>query len=112
MGRILVADDHDALRRGLARGLAEAGHEIEEASNGNAAINNQTGFLTDCAVSFWTADSGTYWNSIISDDPDALSICASNATSDWSDSPDGPFVEKGAVAEVMRRGNTTGDVHL
>src|SRR5256714_13207654 len=38
MGRILVADDHDALRRGLARGLTEAGHEVEEASNGNAAI--------------------------------------------------------------------------
>ncbi|MGC4084134.1 MAG: response regulator [Vicinamibacterales bacterium] len=38
MGRILVADDHDALRRGLARALAEAGHEVEEASNGNAAI--------------------------------------------------------------------------
>src|SRR5437667_159809 len=38
MGRILIADDHDALRRGLARGLIEAGHEVEEASNGNAAI--------------------------------------------------------------------------
>src|SRR6184192_2140260 len=38
MGRILVADDHDALRRGLARRLAEAGHEVEEASNGNMAI--------------------------------------------------------------------------
>jgi DNA-binding NtrC family response regulator len=38
MGRILIADDHDALRRGLARGLSEGGHEIEEASNGNAAI--------------------------------------------------------------------------
>src|SRR5437899_5889522 len=38
MGRILIADDHDALRRGLARGLTEAGHEIEEAANGNAAI--------------------------------------------------------------------------
>src|SRR5947199_5687779 len=38
MGRILVADDHDALRRGLVRGLTDAGHEIEEASNGNAAI--------------------------------------------------------------------------
>ncbi len=38
MGRILIADDHDALRRGLARGLTEAGHETEEASNGNAAI--------------------------------------------------------------------------
>src|SRR6267142_2337062 len=38
MGRVLIADDHDALRRGLARGLTEAGHEVDEASNGNAAI--------------------------------------------------------------------------
>jgi Nif-specific regulatory protein len=38
MGRILIADDHDALRRGLARGLTEMKHEVEEASNGNAAI--------------------------------------------------------------------------
>ena len=42
MGRILIADDHDALRRGLARGLTEAGHEVEEASNGNAAIEQRT----------------------------------------------------------------------
>ena len=42
MGRILIADDHDALRRGLARGLTEAGHEVEEASNGNAAIERLT----------------------------------------------------------------------
>ena len=34
----MIADDHDALRRGLVRGLTEAGHEVEEASNGNAAI--------------------------------------------------------------------------
>src|ERR1041385_6154417 len=38
MGRILIADDHDAIRRGLARALAEAGHEVDEAANGNAAI--------------------------------------------------------------------------
>src|ERR1700746_3105159 len=38
MGRILIADDHDALRRGLVRGLTDAGHEVQEASNGNAAI--------------------------------------------------------------------------
>ena len=38
MGRILIADDHDALRRGLARALTEAGHEVEEAPNGNVAI--------------------------------------------------------------------------
>ena len=38
MGRILVADDHDVLRRGIARALTEAGHEVEQAANGNAAI--------------------------------------------------------------------------
>jgi DNA-binding NtrC family response regulator len=38
MGRILIADDHDALRRGLARALREAGHDVEEAPDGNAAI--------------------------------------------------------------------------
>ena len=38
MGRILVADDHDPLRRALARALSSAGHEVEEAANGNAAI--------------------------------------------------------------------------
>src|SRR5947207_11942561 len=38
MGRILIADDHDALRRGLARALTSAGHEVEEAANGNQAI--------------------------------------------------------------------------
>ena len=38
MGRILIADDHDSLRRGIAQALTEAGHDIEEAPNGNAAI--------------------------------------------------------------------------
>ena len=38
MGRILIADDHDALRRGLVRALQEAGHDVDEAPNGNAAI--------------------------------------------------------------------------
>src|SRR4029078_5873471 len=38
MGRILIADDHDALRRGLVRALTEAGHDVDEAPNGSAAI--------------------------------------------------------------------------
>src|SRR4026209_1010199 len=38
MGRILIADDHDSLRRGLAQAVAEAGQDVEEAPNGNAAI--------------------------------------------------------------------------
>src|SRR6266545_281386 len=51
MGRILIADDHDALRRGLARGLTEAGHEVEEASNGNQAIERLTDNYFDVVLS-------------------------------------------------------------
>lgn len=72
--------------------------------NGNAAVSSQTGFLTECSASFWTEESGTYWNTVSTDDPDARGLCPS-AASPWSDLPDGPFVEKGAVAEVLRRGN-------
>ena len=38
MGRILVVDDHDSLRKGLVRALGNAGHDIEEAPNGTVAI--------------------------------------------------------------------------
>ena len=51
MGRILVADDHDALRRGLALALSAAGHEVEEASNGNAAIEKLHEGYFDVVVS-------------------------------------------------------------
>src|SRR5712671_6027477 len=51
MGRILIADDHDAIRRGLVRGLSEAGHEVEEASNGNQAIERLTDNYFDIVLS-------------------------------------------------------------
>jgi DNA-binding NtrC family response regulator len=51
MGRILIADDHDALRRGLVRGLSEAGHEAQEASNGNAAIERHHDGYFDVVLS-------------------------------------------------------------
>ena len=38
MGRILVVDDHDSLRKGLVRALTNAGHDVEEAANGTLAI--------------------------------------------------------------------------
>jgi DNA-binding NtrC family response regulator len=38
MGRILVADDHDSLRRGIVRALTEAGHDVDESPNGTAAL--------------------------------------------------------------------------
>lgn len=81
--------------------------------NGNIAVNNQTGFITDCAVSYWTTDSlidptdaskGYYWSNIAN--PNAASKCEGLAMGQiYSDLPDGPTVEKGAVAEVLRKGN-------
>src|SRR5262245_55405256 len=38
MSRILVADDHEILRSGIARILTNAQHEVTEVANGNAAI--------------------------------------------------------------------------
>src|SRR3954451_21016328 len=51
MGRILIADDHDSLRRGLAQAIAEAGHEIEEAPHGNNAIEKLHEGFFDVVVS-------------------------------------------------------------
>lgn len=78
-------------------------------SEGKVAINNQTGFISDCAVSFWTTDSGDYWSDVIADDPAAYSQCATAANPN-SDYPDGPFVEKGAAAQILRRSNDSDGV--
>src|ERR687897_1045379 len=51
MGRILIADDHESLRRGVAQALAEAGHDVEEAPNGNAAIEKLHEGFFDVIVS-------------------------------------------------------------
>ena len=51
MAKILIADDHEALRRGLALALAAAGHETEEAANGNTAIEKLHHNYFDVVVS-------------------------------------------------------------
>ncbi|MDI6745725.1 MAG: PilC/PilY family type IV pilus protein [Rhodocyclaceae bacterium] len=82
--------------------------------DGRNAINNQTGFVDACATSWWTTDSpnnpadltqGYYWaNYAVS--PNPASKCPTvPASMVYSDLPDGPTVEKGAVAEVLRKGN-------
>jgi two-component system cell cycle response regulator CpdR len=42
MARILIAEDDDSMRAFLARSLRRAGHEVESASNGLAAISALT----------------------------------------------------------------------
>jgi type IV pilus assembly protein PilY1 len=69
--------------------------------NGAEAVSAATGFVQSCASSFYTTDSGTYWNF----SPISAGQCTVASTSTFSDDPDGSQVEKGAVSEVIRRGN-------
>jgi type IV pilus assembly protein PilY1 len=77
---------------------------------GRDAVNPQTGFVSDCAASLWTSGSGSYWENVTSNRL-ARSGCVTYPTvdavlgSEWSDLPDGPTVEKGGVAEILRKGN-------
>lgn len=71
---------------------------------GSLAVNNQTGFIKDCAISFWTTDSGEYWKDYTIN-PNPVSACSTLTGTGYSDLPDGPRVESGAIAEVIRKGN-------
>lgn len=83
--------------------------------NGAVAVNKQTGFVSDCAVSYWTTDSpinpsnltlGYYWDKVSRVSPSPASNCEwVDPGKVYSDLPDGPTVEKGAIAEVLRKGN-------
>lgn len=78
---------------------------------GEGAVNLQTGFVKECAASFWTSDSGSYWetvygNALTRSNCSAFPTVEGRTGSQWSDLPDGPAVEKGGVAEVLRKGNT------
>jgi type IV pilus assembly protein PilY1 len=85
--------------------LIKSGGQIELGdAAGIAATDPNSGFVTGCATSFWSTDSGTYW----ADDPitpPPINVCLAATTDKFSDTPDGPHVEKGAVAEVIRKGN-------
>ena len=69
--------------------------------DGLEAVAAATGFVQACASSYWTTDSGTFWNF----SADGAGLCLTSSTNVYSDLPDGPQVEKGATAEVIRRGN-------
>jgi type IV pilus assembly protein PilY1 len=73
---------------------------------GKSASNRVSGFLTPCATSFWTFDTGSYWNNT-SVSPDPAGTCTTTPFNKYSDAPDGPMVEKGGVAEILRQGNVS-----
>lgn len=68
-------------------------------ADGVLAINNTTGFITQCARSFWTpttASIDTYWSFA------PQGSCLAIANSELSNTPDGEVVEKGAAAYRVR----------
>ena len=69
--------------------------------NNDDAIAASTGFLKACAISYWTTDSGSYWNF----SPSSAGLCTTMPSNVFSDLPDGPAVKKGGVGEVLRRSN-------
>jgi type IV pilus assembly protein PilY1 len=78
-------------------GLNNAGILKLEDADGNFAINTQTGFITECARSFWTPNVvDTYWSGQQSGG--CLTVTGANA----SNYPDGNIVEKGAQAYRLR----------
>lgn len=90
---------------------------------GVAALNPLTGFLTACAQSFWSSDStdaahypNQYWNfgpspnaqgnwNMTAETVYGKGTCPTSPLGKYTDLPDGPSVEKGGVAEVIRKGN-------
>ncbi|OWW21866.1 pilus assembly protein [Noviherbaspirillum denitrificans] len=76
-------------------------------ADSNTAINSQTGFIAECARSYWTPDKGSdsYW----SFQPQGKCIPPGSATDLYmnSNSPDGNIVEKGAQAYKQRQAAAT-----
>ena len=85
-------------------GLADDTLKLMDADD-SPAINSLTGFITECARSFWTPNSpDSYW----SFSPQGLCVPPAGSASDLyrnSNYPDGNIVEKGGQA-YMRRSST------
>lgn len=63
------------------------------------AVNS--GFINHCARSYWTTGSGDYWKTITGMDTESGCNPATN-TALYSDSPDGPLVERGGAGQRLR----------
>jgi len=75
--------------------------------NGMDAISTTTGFVTPCASSFWSTDTGQYWNygaAVAVGDCAATNSAfpVAGSASTYSDAPDGEVVEKGGAAQRLR----------
>lgn len=74
-------------------------------AGGDLVVNPLTGFVSECARSIWTFDTGNYFANAPWINPAPGSLCVGTPNDLYSDSPDGPRVEKGGVSLILRSGN-------
>lgn len=77
------------------------------------AVSSITGFMTPCSESFWTTDSGPYWDYADSKAKGSCTAVSSQfpsagSPSLYSDLPDGDVVEKGGAAQRLRGEGSSG----
>jgi type IV pilus assembly protein PilY1 len=85
--------------------LGRVNNEVKlQDADSASAINSGTGFITECARSFWTPTTiDNYWEG----SPKAKGGCTAIANSGFSNYPDGNIVEKGGQAYQLRNTGTT-----
>jgi type IV pilus assembly protein PilY1 len=82
--------------------LVNSDIQLQDADS-TAAVSSSTGFITDCARSFWTPTAvDTYWTGNTA----SKGGCTAIANSTYSNYPDGNVVEKGAQAYQLRSTTT------
>ncbi|NDY93644.1 pilus assembly protein [Ideonella livida] len=106
----LFRPDQDAAPRWMGNmkqfKLGTSGTDLAlQDANSRDAINSTTGFITECARSFWTPSTvDNYWALT-----GQVQTCLSIANSADSNYPDGNVVEKGGAAYMLRQSaNATG----
>ncbi len=81
-------------------GLSGGSMYLSDATGAVAVDSVNTGFIQNCAVSYWTSDSGNYWENLVG--MNMPNGCLTSTLSRFSDQPDGPMVERGGAAQRLR----------
>ncbi|MDO8719371.1 MAG: PilC/PilY family type IV pilus protein [Polaromonas sp.] len=74
---------------------------LADATGKSAVDAVNSGFIQHCAKSYWTKDSGSYWESIAGMN-NASACDPLNNLQPYSDLPDGPLVERGGAGQRLR----------
>lgn len=86
-----------ALDNGLLKLVGRDGEQAVDEAN--------TGFIQQCAVSYWSTDSNAYWENVTGyNEANACTTAtvAGVTVKPYSDLPDGPIVERGGAGQRLR----------